>query len=463
MSREKVLWKLFGLKLLSYRKDPDGIVGTGLLNPIISKLGFFTMIISQSKFYKNYKDLARWNGKMVANPFAPPVGSRAQMRALGCLVKKHLFGRPFPGAMTFAVNYGCNCNCIHCSAADHIKKGEKELSTEEAKNVIDQSLDAGIGVLAFTGGEPLMRKDIFELIDYVDKRKCVCLMFTNGYYLTEENVQKLADAGLYTLFVSLDSPDPEEHDKWRGKPGLFDRAVAGIKMAKEKGILVAISSYASRSGTEKGYYKKMYRFAQELGVHNLILFDAVPTGSMLHDTSEMLTFEQREEITQYSTEIFDKAEKPPLSSQAWQNSIEGCLAGIGCLAVNIQYYVSAYGDVAPCDFTPLSFGNLREEPLKKIWKKMYKHPAYNHRTTFCRMQNPKFRSIYIDPIPEGATLPYSIDKLERKDYRKVELPPEKARELTPEPADTSGNGGNGSSSEKNASTADEKLKLETKA
>jgi MoaA/NifB/PqqE/SkfB family radical SAM enzyme len=440
MSREKVLWKLFGIKLLSYRKDPEGITGTGLLNPIISKLGLFTMIITQSKFYKKYKDLGRWKGKIVANPFAPPVGTRPQFRALGSLVKKHLFGRPFPGAMTFAVNYGCNCDCIHCSAADHIKKDEKELSTEEAKRVIDESQDIGIGVLAFTGGEPLIRKDIFELIDYVDKRKTVCLMFTNGYHLTEENVEKLADAGLYTLFVSLDSPDPEEHDRWRRTPGLFERAVEGIKMAKERGIFVGISSYASRTGTEKGYYKKMYRFAQELEVHNLILFDAVPTGSLLHDTSEMLTYDQREEITKFSSDIFDRAEKPPLSSQAWQNSIEGCLAGIGCLAVNIQYYVSAYGDVAPCDFTPLSFGNLREESLKSIWKKMYKHPAYGHRETFCRMQNRKFRSIYIDPIPEGATLPYDIDKLERKDYRKVIL-----------------------NQENTGDTSKEELKLETKA
>ena len=159
------------------------------------------------------------------------------------------------------------------------------------------------------------------------------------------------------------------------------------------------------------------KLAQDLGTHSLILFDGVPTGNLLKDTSAMLTLEQREEIMEYSTHIFRNKIIPPLSSQSWQNSVEGNLAGIGCLAANIQYYVSAYGDIAPCDFTPLSFGNIREEPLKKIWKKMINHPAFNHRCTFCRMQYPPFRQVYIDPIPDDTILPYPIDNLPRIDYR----------------------------------------------
>jgi MoaA/NifB/PqqE/SkfB family radical SAM enzyme len=92
---------------------------------------------------------------------------------------------------------------------------------------------------------------------------------------------------------------------------------------------------------------------------------------------------------EYSARIFRNSIIPPLSSQAWQNSVEENLAGIGCLAANIQFYVSAYGDVAPCDFTPLSFGNTRSESLKKIWKTMIDHPAYNHKTQFCRMETKK--------------------------------------------------------------------------
>ena len=98
--------------------------------------------------------------------------------------------------------------------------------------------------------------------------------------------------------------------------------------------------------------------------------------------------------------------------------MEGYLAGIGCLAANIQYYVSAYGEVSPCDFAPLSFGNIRSEPLRAIWKKMIEHPAYNKKAQYCRMQHEKFRHFYIDPIPDDATLPYPIEKIPSVDYLK---------------------------------------------
>jgi len=423
MEKEHVYWKFLGIKLISFKRLMDGrIVGTGLLNPLIDRLRLFTMIVLQSKFYKNYKNLGTWHGKRVANTFAPPVGSRPQMRALKGLLKTHLLGRTFPIAMTYAVTYRCQLNCVHCSAGNHLRKDVPELSTDDAKRLIDDSLDLGVTILAFTGGEPLLRDDIYELIAHIDQRKALPLLFTNGLLLTDENVDRLAEAGLYTLFVSIDSADPEEHDRLRGKPGLFENAVLGLERMKSKGVFVGLSSYASRSNTEQDTYKKLHSLAQKLGAHNLLLFDAVPTGNLLRDTSEMLTAEQREEIYRYSARIFEKSIMPPLSSQSWQNSVEGNLAGIGCLAANIQYYVSAYGDIAPCDFTPISFGNIRKEPLRAIWKKMIKHPAYRHKETFCRMQNARFRSFYIDPIPEGATLPYPIEKLPRADYRKGKPP-----------------------------------------
>jgi len=354
---------------------------------------------------------------MVTNTFAPPVGSRAQLRALKGMIRTHILGKPNPIAMTFAITYDCMCKCVHCSAGKHMKEDIPMLSTEEAKNLIDQAQKLGIAIIAFTGGEPLIREDLFELIAHVNKKKTMPIMFTNGLLLTDENVDKLVDAGLYSIFVSIDSPIPEEHDKLRGMPGLFEKAIAGIQRLKSKGVMVGLSSYATRSATEKGTYKKIHELGKELGVHNIILFDGVPTGNMLKDTSELLTHALHEEIHKYSANVFKQKIIPPLSSQAWQNSVEGVMSGIGCLAGNIQCYASAYGDIAPCDFTPISFGNIRDQSLKKIWKSMINHPAYNHRSDFCRMQNPRFRSFYIDPIPEESKLPYPIEKLPRVNYR----------------------------------------------
>ena len=418
MVRERTLLSFFGRKLVSFKKlDTGEIIGTGLLNPLFEKLRFLIIILIQTQFYGKYRNIGKWRGKRVANTFAPPVGSHPMLRVMRATIMSRLFRHTFPVAMTFAVTYKCQCNCVHCSAGRHLKNDIPELSTREAKALIDQSQNLGIAMIAFTGGEPLLRKDIYELISYVDKKKALPILFTNGRLLTEENVEKLIDSGLYSLFVSIDSPIPQEHDELRGMPGLFESAIQGIKRMKSKGGYVGISSYATRSATQKGKYKKLYLLARDLGVENFILFDAVPTGNMLNDTSEMLTPEQHEEIRQFSSKIFKHQMIPQFNSQSWQNSIEGYLGGIGCLAVNIQYYVSAYGDVSPCDFTPLSFGNVRDKSLKEIWNKMVHHPAYNHRSTSCRMQHPNFRQFFIDPIPPNAKLPYNIENLPYTDYR----------------------------------------------
>jgi MoaA/NifB/PqqE/SkfB family radical SAM enzyme len=387
------------------------------LNPFIDRLGIIPMLVSQARFYSRYDNLAQWKGKKVANPFAPPIGSRPQFRAIKGLLKKYILGRPSPLAMTFAVTYRCQCACPHCSAARFLRPGVPELSTGEAKRVIDESLDLGICILAFTGGEPMLRSDIFDLISRVDHRKAMPIMFTNGLLLSKENVDRLVDAGLYTVFLSLDAPTAEEHDRLRGMPGLFDTAVEGLARLKSKGVLVALSTYASRTGTDKGLYRGMYGLARSLGVHSMLLFDNVPTGRQLEATNEMLRDDQREEILAFTRELFDRAAVPTLSSQVWQNSLEGYLSGIGCLAGNVQYYVGAYGAVSPCDFTPLGFGNIREESLRDIWTRLRTHPAYRHTSHICRMQHPGFRQVYIDPIPSGAPLPFPIDRLPCLDYR----------------------------------------------
>ncbi|MFX0032853.1 MAG: radical SAM protein [Candidatus Hodarchaeota archaeon] len=421
MVRERIFWQLFGKRLVSYKQLENGeTVGTGFLNPIVDRFRLIIMLIFQAKFYKTY-NLGQWRGHRVANTFSPPIGSRAMFRAIKNVIRGKILRHARPIAMTFAVTYKCQCNCVHCSAGKHKKVDTTELNTEEAKRVIEESQKLGISIIAFTGGEPLLREDIFELISYINQKKTVPILFTNGLLLTQENVDKLANAGLYSLFVSIDSPIPDEHNKLRGVAGLFETAIEGIKRAKEKGIFIGFSSYATQSSTKKGQYIKIYELAKELGLHNVMLFDGVPTGKILKDTSELLTSDQREEIRKFSSNISNNKIIPPLSSQSWQNSIESYLAGVGCLAAHIQYYVSAYGEVSPCDFTPLSFGNIRDMSLKNIWKKMIHHPAYKHRVTSCRMQNAKFRHFYIDPIPDDASLPYDVAQLPYVDYRKEEI------------------------------------------
>jgi MoaA/NifB/PqqE/SkfB family radical SAM enzyme len=95
-------------------------------------------------------------------------------------------------------------------------------------------------------------------------------------------------------------------------------------------------------------------------------------------------------------------------TQTWTNSGLGFSRFIGCLAANWQFHITAQGDFTPCDFTPLTFGNVRTEAVKDLWERMLGHPAYSKHQLSCRMQDSLFRKRYIDQIPEGAELPYAI-------------------------------------------------------
>ena len=107
-----------------------------------------------------------------------------------------------------------------------------------------------------------MRKDIFDLIAHVDGDKATTSMFTNGLLLTDDVLDKLKSAGLYSLFVSLDSADAAEHDRLRKHPGSFQAAVDGIERALRKGMMACISSYSRRSNAKQRHYERIHKLGE---------------------------------------------------------------------------------------------------------------------------------------------------------------------------------------------------------
>jgi MoaA/NifB/PqqE/SkfB family radical SAM enzyme len=232
------------------------------------------------------------------------------------------------------------------------------------------------------------------------------MMFTNGMLLTKEMVRGMKEAGIFSVMVSLDSPVEEEHDAMRGCPGLFSKAVEGIKNLLEEDILVGISTYASHQNLKNGQILEMMELGKELGIHELTVFDSVPTGEYLRNCECILTPQEKEELRRLTEQWREDPDYPLCITMAWINSPQGS----GCFAANEQFYMTAWGDIGPCDFTPLTFGNIREEPLSAIWQRMLSHPAYCDAHQQCRMQDPQFRKQYIDTIPEGARLPVEVWK-----------------------------------------------------
>jgi MoaA/NifB/PqqE/SkfB family radical SAM enzyme len=350
--------------------------------------------------------IAMHDGGFVYSLYQPPVPSARMVNAMSRAIIR---GREpiYPTTCTLQVTARCQLDCAHCSAARFKTQERRELTTEEWKSVLRQSADLGIYNIVFTGGEPLLRKDICELISAVDSRRANAMMFTNGLLLTEENVARLRDAGLFSAMVSLDDPRPQEHNKLRGRSNGFQDATAGIRNALEAGLLVGISTYAGPDDVRSGRTEQMIEFAREMGVHEITIFDVVPTGKLLpleHD--QLLTEADKDRLIELEQRYNALGDYPHIITQAFINGPQGA----GCFAAYVQYYMTTYGDVTPCDFTPLTFGNIRDDSLEDIWNRMLTHPAYCQPSDHCRMQDPDFRAKYIDDIPEQGLLPWPATK-----------------------------------------------------
>ncbi|MGC8862691.1 MAG: radical SAM/SPASM domain-containing protein [Armatimonadota bacterium] len=354
------------------------------------------------------KPYARRGDLLIYTSYQPPIPSKASMKLLGSRLMLELTGHPQPTVCTLQVTTRCQANCIHCSAARHKRPGEPELSTDEWKKVIRDAERLGTVSVVFTGGEPLLRPDIYELIEWVDKDEAVALMFCNGVLLDEERVAKLAKAGLWCIHVSIDSPDPKAHDEMRRVPGCFEKAVEGLKRCKDAGMLTGISTYATPERLHNGQVIEMIELAKSIGTDEITIFDVVPTGRLLlEDRKHLLSDEDKEELCRIE-EQYNQSKPPLVITQAHINGP----TGNGCYAGWCQFYMTAYGDVTPCDFTPLSFGNVRERSLEDIWSSMICHEGYACHKNSCRMQDAEFRARWIDKIPLSGPFPYPVSELD---------------------------------------------------
>ncbi len=339
--------------------------------------------------------------------YIPPFSDREAFGRVirgGLLRDLHLGGGP--AAVTFAVTPRCPCSCYHCSADRRASDGE--MTTAEAKDAIRQCVDAMVGSVVLTGGEPMMRSDLPELVSHVRDCRATAQMFTSGYFLDRDRARELKEAGLQVAFVSLDSPDPVVHDAGRGVEGLFERACEGLIVAREEGISTGISTFATHEAVARKYPQRFFNLGRELGVQEVTIFDGTPTGKLIDREDMLLTPAEHLELSSMQEGQFARTDGPKVVTMSYVNETDI----IGCFGGKYQIHVTHDGYVTPCDFTPLHFGNLREEPLSVIWKRMRSHPEYSRKTVPCRMQDPEFRRKYIHKIPPDARLPYPIDKID---------------------------------------------------
>lgn len=292
--------------------------------------------------------------------FASRLGMRGGLRLARFFIRR-VTGAPNPPmALMLAVTYRCQCRCVHCSSAALAVDGEKELSTAEIKSLIDQAAAAGIIKTGFTGGEPLLREDLPELVARAAAGHMSVSVDTNGFGLDTENALRLKKAGVSNICVSVDSPDPVTHDRLRRLEGSHEKALAAIKICAELSIPCSLSTYITDKSFERGDLEKLIGLAASLGAGGVRVMFPILTGKLSGRRTDPLNEENKR---RFFTEIIPKYPQVYSESPLFDH-IPG---GVRCsMRKGLSVYVSAYGGVSGCYASPHTLGNIRRQPLEEI-------------------------------------------------------------------------------------------------
>ncbi|RLC06181.1 MAG: radical SAM protein [Deltaproteobacteria bacterium] len=307
--------------------------------------------------------LTRLNGKIYSNTFTPAYPSPAYDRFLKGVVST-ASGISKPVIVNFAITPQCPCNCWHCSFADRAKKDV--LSLAYLKESIASVQGMGTSVIGLTGGEPLLRKDLEDVIACIDQRS-MSLLFTTGYRLTRERVQRLKQAGLGIPIVSLDHYSAQRHDKGRRKEGMHACAVKAIELFKEAGFYVAISFVPDRDLVDnREELFKTIDFFRDLGVNDMRLTSPILSGHLTRTPDALLSPKHVQTIFEIQKMCTATPGYPGVFAYDYFESRQyyGCGAGYNYMFIDSQ------GNVSPCDFAMISFGNILKEAVEDIWQTM---------------------------------------------------------------------------------------------
>lgn len=251
-------------------------------------------------------------------------------------------------------NLACNFKCRHCFVSKYVKK-DRVLTPDDLRNLSKQADELGLCQFVISGGEPLILKNLSEVIAALQPDKFHLSMSTNGYFLTKEMAVKLKEWGLDKVKISIDDFDENEHDGNRNQPGAYKKAMEALYNAQDAGLNVVIQTCITHLNCRTDRTIKMAKFAQENGfVVDVMIAHAIGEWEGRHD----LLID--EEDAAYMREV--NKMYPTLHRDTFPTY--GIDRGCGC--VNSNLHLTQCGDILPCGFIPISLGNIFEEKLGSI-------------------------------------------------------------------------------------------------
>lgn len=251
-------------------------------------------------------------------------------------------------------NYICNMKCEHCSIKRFQGKNDRRrLTPADVKKLADQADALGLARFVISGGEPTVFPDLDELVAAIGPDRFFINSDTNGYLLAEK-AQHMKDIGIDRIQLSIDSLDAEAHDEFRGMPGAFDHAIAGIKECRRIGLPVYIQTVVTKERLHSDEFINFLTHFNNMGLGVFVSF-AKPVGAWeghfenLVDRNDLAFMHELEKKYQVFTHL-----------------TPGYGLDMGCIGVKGFITVTEYGDVQPCPYIHTSIGNIFEEPLADI-------------------------------------------------------------------------------------------------
>ncbi len=308
---------------------------------------------------------------------------------------------------------GCNLACVHCRRLDVSRQlCQDDMSTQQALTMIRGLPETGRPILVFSGGEPLMRPDLFELAEEATRIGLPIALATNGTIMNAEIAARIAEVGFRRVSISFDGPSPRTHDRFRGIDGSFDASINGFKTLRQQGISMQINTTITKHNY--AHLDEMYAMALDLGADALHLFMLVPVGCGMSLSDDIKLDEEEYEAA--LNWIYDRslegrmhlkatcaphyfrvkrqrakadggpmpeapghpmpshphagAASPPHGAAPHGTPAHGDMSAVtkGCLAGQAVCFVSHTGEVFPCGYLPVSSGNVKTIPFPTIWR-----------------------------------------------------------------------------------------------
>jgi heme b synthase len=281
----------------------------------------------------------------------------------------------------------CNLNCVHCRAAAERGPYAGELGTEKCLEILDQIAQVGRPIVILTGGEPLLREDVFELAQHGTQLGLRMVMATNGTILTPEVAEKLKSSGIQRVSISIDGARAEEHDKFRKVPGAFEAALEGMALLKKAGIEYQINTTVTKQNVHQ--IDKILELAVELGAVAHHIFLLVPTGRAREMINQEIEAKDYEKLLHW---FYDMRGKVPLhlkatcaphyyrifrqEAHARGETVDYETYGLdavtrGCLGGTSFCFISHDGIVQPCGYLELSCGDLKRSSFAAVWQESH--------------------------------------------------------------------------------------------